>query len=134
MRKKSVLFKSSKTVRGLLVVFLILVILISVFFGFNRFRKEGFDNNNNNKFILVHMNGCGHCKDLMPIWEQASQSNTTPITMKVVEMNEPEGKKLCDEHDIKSFPTMILIKNNTTTMYDGNRTKESLLSFLNSNI
>ena len=133
MRKKGGALKSSKTVTGLLVVFLILVILISVFFGFNRFRKEGFDNNNN-KFILVHMNGCGHCKDLMPIWEEASQSNTTPIRMKVVEMSEPEGKKLCDEHDIKSFPTMILIKNNTTTMYDGNRTKEGLLSFLNSNI
>jgi thiol-disulfide isomerase/thioredoxin len=133
MRRKGGGLKSSKTVTGLLVVFLILVILISVFFGFNRFRKEGFDNNNN-KFILVHMNGCGHCKDLMPIWEEASQSNTTPIRMKVVEMNEPEGKKLCDEHDIKSFPTMILIKNNTTTMYDGNRTKEGLLSFLNSNI
>jgi hypothetical protein len=28
---------------------------------------------------------------------------------------------------------MILIKDNTTTMYDGNRTKEGLLSFLNSN-
>jgi thiol-disulfide isomerase/thioredoxin len=132
MKRKGGGLKSSKTVSGLLVVFLILVILISVFFGFNRFRKEGFDNNN--KFILVHMNGCGHCKDLMPIWEEASQSNTTPIRMKVVEMNEPEGKKLCDEHDIKSFPTMILIKNNTTTMYDGNRTKEGLLSFLNSNI
>ena len=133
MRKKGGALKSSKTVTGLLVVFLILVILISVFFGFNRFRKEGFDNNNN-KFILVHMNGCGHCKDLMPVWEKAAQSNTTPITMKVVEMTEPEGKKICDEHDIKSFPTMILIKNNTTTMYDGNRTKEGLLSFLNSNI
>lgn len=133
MRKKGGGLKSSKTVTGLLVVFLILVILISVFFGFNRFRKEGFDNNNN-KFILVHMNGCGHCKDLMPEWEKAAQSNTTPIRMKVVEMSEPEGKKLCDEHDIKSFPTMILIKNNTTTMYDGNRTKEGLLSFLNSNI
>jgi thiol-disulfide isomerase/thioredoxin len=133
MKRKSGALKSSKTVTGLLVVFLILVILISVFFGFNRFRKEGFDNNNN-KFILVHMNGCGHCKDLMPEWEKASQSNTTPIRMKVVEMTEPEGKKLCDEHDIKSFPTMILIKNNTTTMYDGNRTKEGLLSFLNSNI
>lgn len=133
MRKKGGGLKSSKTVTGLLVVFLILVILISVFFGFNRFRKEGFDNNNN-KFILVHMNGCGHCKDLMPIWEEAAESNTTPIRMKVVEMTEPEGKKLCDEHDIKSFPTMILIKNNTTTMYEGNRTKEGLLSFLNSNI
>jgi len=132
MIRKSGSLKASKTVTGLLVVFLILVILISVFVGFNRFRKEGFDNNNS--FILVHMNGCGHCKDLMPIWEEAAESNTTPITMKVVEMNEPEGKKLCDEHDIKSFPTMILIKNNTTTMYDGNRTKESLLSFLNSNI
>ena len=133
MRRKGGGLKSSKSVTGLLVVFLILVILISVFFGFNRFRKEGF-NNNNNKFILVHMNGCGHCKDLMPVWEEAAESNTTPIRMKVVEMTEPEGKKLCDEHDIKSFPTMILIKNNTTTMYDGNRTKEGLLSFLNSNI
>ena len=132
MKKKGAIFNSTKTVRGLLVLFLILVILISVFFAFNRFRKEGFDNNNS--FILVHMKECGHCKDLMPIWNSAKQINSTPITMKEVEMNEPEGKKLCDEHDIKSFPTMILIKNNNPIPYDGNRTKESLLSFLESNI
>jgi hypothetical protein len=133
MGKKSLLFKSSKTIRGLLIVFLILVILISVFFGFNRLKTEGF-NNNDNSFILVHMKECGHCKELMPIWNQAAQSNPTEITMKAVEMSEPEGVRLCEENDIRSFPTMILIKNNTTTVYEGNRTKESLLSFLNSNV
>jgi hypothetical protein len=133
MKKKGIIFNSSKTVKGLLVIFLVLVILISGLFGFNRFRSEGFDNNNNS-FILVHMKECGHCKELMPVWKDATRSNTTSITMKAVEMNEPEGKKLCEENDIKSFPTMILIKDNKTTMYDGNRTKEGLLGFLKSNV
>jgi hypothetical protein len=132
MKKRGKIFNSSKTVRGLLIIFLLLVILISAFMGFNRFRKEGFDNNNS--FILVHMKECGHCKDLMPIWKDAAQTNTTSFRMKEVEMSEPEGVKLCEENNIKSFPTMILIKDNTTTMYDGNRTKEGLLSFLNANI
>ena len=132
MAKKGLIFNSSKTVKGLLVIFLTLVILVSVFFGFNRFVKEGLDNNNS--FILVHMKECGHCKELMPIWNEASQSNTTQIRMKAVEMSEPEGVKLCEENDIKSFPTMILIKDNIITPYDGNRTKQGLLGFLNSNI
>ena len=129
MKNKGLIFNSSKTIKGLLVIFLTLVLLISVLFGFNRFRSEGFDNNNS--FILVHMKNCGHCKELMPIWNEAAESNTTQITMKAVEMSEPEGIKLCKENDIKSFPTMILTKNNATTFYDGDRTKQGLLGFLN---
>jgi hypothetical protein len=133
MKKKGIIFNSSKTMKGLLIVFLIVVLFTSVFYGLKQFNQEGYEDTYDNSFILVHMTNCGHCQTLLPIWEDAEQSNTTQITMRSVEMSEPEGSKLCEEHNITGFPTMILFKNNTSTNYSGERTKEGLLAFLEEN-
>lgn len=129
MKRKGILFNSSKTMKSVLIVFLIVVLFTSVFYGVKHY-KEGFDAMYDNSFILVHMTNCGHCKTLLPIWADAEQSNTTQITMRAVEMSEPEGVKLCEEHNINGFPTMILFKNDTSTNYSGERTKEGILAFL----
>ena len=101
------------------------------------FRKETFSGNLKNDekaFVLVHMTGCGHCEKLMPTWDEVSNKNTTNIKMEKVEQSENMGKKLCEKHDIKSFPTMIVVdaNNDKVDEYQGERDKDSLLNYLQS--
>ncbi len=87
---------------------------------------------NNRELVFVHMNGCGHCEKLMPHWDAAKSENKSSISMRKVEMSEKDGPKLVKEHNIKGFPTIILLDNGKKVKeYDGQRNKKGLLDFLN---
>ena len=108
-------------------------ILLAVVFGsvFNGTKQLSEGLSNNKEFVLVHMNGCGHCKTLMPEWKSAAKSNNTGISMRAVEMNEADGPELCKKHNITGFPTMILLNNGKKVAdYNGERNKDGLLKFL----
>ena len=113
-----------------LAVILLTIVFGSTFFGAKK-NTEGLSNSK--EFVLVHMNGCGHCKTLMPEWDAANKENKTGITMRSVEMNEDDGPELCKKHDITGFPTMLVLENgNKVKDYNGERNKKGLLDFLNS--
>ena len=109
---------------------IVLAILFSTMVCSCRKNKEGLSNQK--EFVLIHMKGCGHCKTLMPEWEQASKNNKSGISMRAVEMNEGDGPELCKKHNISGFPTMIVLENGEKIKdYNGERNKDGLLSFLN---
>ncbi len=93
-------------------------------------QREGFDGQK--EFVLVHMNGCGHCEKLMPDWKAAEAENKTDISMRAVEMSEGDGPKLCKKHNISGFPTIILLDNKGEKLddYNGERSKDGILGFL----
>jgi len=98
------------------------------------FNKETFSNlkKGDKAFILLHMNGCGHCKNLMPAWDEAAKKNSTNIEMHKLEKSEDKGKELCQKHNVTSFPTLIVIDDNNDKIneYEGDRSAESLLEHL----
>ena len=63
---------------------------------YNRFAiTESFDNSTKkgdpsdaSGFLLLHMNGCGYCKKMMPEWDKFVGGNTSKITPKMVERKE----------------------------------------------
>jgi len=111
-----------------LAAILLAVVFGSVFKGTKQL-NEGLSNDK--EFVLVHMNGCGHCKTLMPEWKSAAKANNTGISMRAVEMNEGDGPELCKKHNITGFPTMILLENGKKIAnYNGERNKDGLLKFL----
>ena len=73
-----------------------------------------------------HMNGCGHCKTLMPEWDAASKENNTGINMRSVEMNEDDGPELCKKHNInKSEATNLEALERAQKSYKDALQKES---------
>lgn len=95
---------------------------------------EGFEGKK--EFLLLHMDGCGHCKTLMPHWDSASKENKTGISMRSLERNEGDGPSLCKKHKVSGFPTMLLLDGggNKLKTYKGERTRSGLLGFLNNNV
>lgn len=115
---------------NVVLMIIVLVILFSTMVCSCRKNKEGLSNQK--EFVLIHMEGCGHCKTLMPEWQEASKNNKTDINMRAVEMNQDDGPELCKKHNINGFPTMIVLENGEKIKdYDGERNKDGLLSFLN---
>tara|TARA_B100001057_G_C22647759_1_gene870817 strand:- start:7 stop:414 length:408 start_codon:yes stop_codon:yes gene_type:complete len=98
------------------------------------FNKETFSNlkKGDKAFILLHMNGCGHCKNLMPAWDEAEKKNPTNIKMCKLEKSEDKGAELCKKFNVSSFPTLVVINDNNDKIneYQGDRSVESLLDHL----
>tara|TARA_Y100000389_G_C17436732_1_gene506002 strand:- start:277 stop:672 length:396 start_codon:yes stop_codon:yes gene_type:complete len=114
----------SKYVLGLLFV-VAAIILYNLMFK----TKESFDGKK--ELVLVHMNGCGHCKKMMPEWNKAKDKNNTGINMRVVEMSEGDGPELCKKHNIQGFPTMILLDNSGKKITSNEeRSTNGILDFL----
>lgn len=122
--------KSSKMPLFILATVLLSIVAVNAFCGCMK-KKEGFSSGK--EFVLVHMNGCGHCERLKPDWEAASKENQSGIEMRSVEMSEDDGPELCKKFNITGFPTMLLLNNGDKVAdFDGERSKDGLLKFLNS--
>ena len=88
------------------------------------------ENQSNPKtLLLLKMDGCGHCEELQPHWDDAVAANTTGITMKQLERGTLKGTAACEQYDVKGFPTMIYDGQKTT---EPGRTTPEILNFLKS--
>ena len=112
---------------------LVILFVIAVICAFNYLTsfQENFEASN--ELVLFHMNGCGHCKKLMPEWKKFEANNNSEIKTRAVEVN--EDPDLIKKHKVDGFPTILLLGENGKKLdtYDGPRTADGLLSYCNKN-
>lgn len=99
-------------------------------------KKENMQNNNNsndsdndNELILYHATWCGHCVKFVPTWDSMNAKYGNQI--KMTKINCVENKEMCT--NIQSFPTIKLHKGDKIISYNGDRTPNDIISFLNNN-
>jgi len=56
------------------------------------------------------MRRCGHCKNLAPAYEKAAEHMAGIVTFAAVDCDDQTNRPLCQEFDIKGFPTIKFIK------------------------
>lgn len=83
------------------------------------------------KLLYFTMNGCPYCNEFNPVWDDLIELIPKLKTEKIERFENPE---MIQEFDIKSFPNIILIKNNNKELYEGHRDTDNLMRFLKSNI
>lgn len=98
---------------------------------------EGFDEGFGNKpcMALFYAPWCGHCKSLMPTWDQLSSQNGDYMT----KVNCDENRDMAEKHGIAGFPTIKFCHNglndsDNTTEFQGDRSADSLNKFLMDNV
>lgn len=134
LSKKLSMCLNPKNISKLLVLFiLILVLVLLLHFFVNRLNNnitEGLDEQKT--LVLNHMTGCGHCEKLMPEWNKCKEQNPTNIKMIDVEVNEDPSH--AEKYKIQGFPTILLLdsSDNNIDTYDGPRTLDGLLAYLES--
>lgn len=93
--------------------------------------------------LLIHAEWCGHCRNLMPQWNEMSEKLRDQITIKKIEssdldreLNELDKDGIIDTNDMKQnvigYPTIGSINNKTFTPYQGGRSTDELVAWADS--
>ena len=87
----------------------------------------------NNPIIMVKFfaPGCGHCKRFKPEYEKAARmikEQKKPYVL--AKMDATDNSETSDKYDIQSYPTVKLFIGGTPTEYEGDRTAEAVISFI----
>ena len=99
--------------------------------------KENFEATSGKKTLLfLHMNGCGHCKDFMPEWDNFAKSHSHSDTIEVAKVEKDEDPELMEKLGVAAYPTVVLVddKLNKIKEFDGDRTAAALTSFVEENM
>jgi len=124
----------------LAVVLVLLYIIVYYVLPSNNLFKENFENanvdsmNNDNstKLVYFYMNGCGHCNNFTPIWDEFCSANSSSI--KTYKFEQSQVQEQITGYSISGFPTILLLDENNAKIdeYSGQRTVEGLTSYVNS--
>lgn len=110
----------------------------------NNLKKENSDDKKSTRklhkhlssLILFYAEWCGHCKILMPIWD-ALYDKIPEDKLNILKVSCVEKEKMCKSIKyIEGYPTIIFVdsKNNKVKLYEGERTIENIISFINENV
>lgn len=130
------LFSSAGTFAADTTLYSLLVLLVGIGIGmalatvWSR-KHENFEGQK--ELLLLHMEGCPHCVELMPKWGAFAKENNTGIKTRVVERKEDPA--LVKKHGVRGFPTILLLdgRGEKLKTYGGPRTKNGLLKFCAAN-
>ena len=80
---------------------------------------------------LFKASWCGHCKNFIPTWEALEKRYTDKINLIAYDVD--KNKKEIEEWNIESFPTLFYRKGLNAIEYNGDRSIDDLIKFIESN-
>ena len=99
-----------------------------------RLNDSNFDTETSTGTTLVdfYADWCGPCKRLMPILESVADTLTGQV--KVVKVNIDECPTVAQKFEVRSIPTLVVIKNGVVVnRKTGGGSEKQLIEFVNSN-
>ena len=142
--RKQLSFKNpTKTIMYLVIVLLFIYLIIYYILPSNMSFKENFDmfssasspdamtSDESTKLVYFYMNGCGHCNNFTPIWDEFCSANST--TIKTYKFEQSQVQEQIRSYNISGFPSVLLLDENNAKIdeYNGQRTVEALTSYVN---
>jgi len=88
------------------------------------------------KYVLAEFFApwCGHCKSLAPEYEKAAEHFSGVEVeggLSIVAVDATEAKDLAAKFEVQGFPTLKFLVNGEATDYQGGRTKDEIVAWLN---
>ncbi|KAG0170339.1 protein disulfide-isomerase precursor [Apophysomyces sp. BC1034] len=72
---------------------------------------------------------CGHCKALAPEYEKAA-TELKPKNVKLAKVDCTENQDLCQDYEVRGYPTLKLFRKGDTTEYKGPRKADGIVSYM----
>ena len=84
------------------------------------------------ELVFYHMDGCGHCKTFMPVWDEFVAQNSSSIQTRKVEQSEAPDE--ISRYGITGYPTVLLLDEggNKVETYEGARKLDALKAYVKS--
>ncbi len=81
--------------------------------------------------LMIHAPWCGHCKHMMPAYDEAAKSireeHGSVVQLLRIDYN-AAGREFLSQHGVSGFPTIFEVKGGTKLPYRGNRTAAALIA------
>jgi thiol-disulfide isomerase/thioredoxin len=123
--------------KGMLFVYgallIVAVVILSKYVILPFTKGEGFYSDDKKTVILYHLPGCGYCKDMMPEWDKLEKEHRNHPSVNVKKINCSEHPEEAETNGINAYPTIMLFKGGDRKVYEGERTKDAIVKFINKN-
>ena len=74
---------------------------------------------------------CGHCKRLIPVWNQFAEINANSrLNIGIADCEHPDNNDLCTAFDISAYPKLVFLNDHKFYKYKGERTIEKFEQFV----
>jgi protein disulfide-isomerase A1 len=125
-------------------VFLSFVLFVSLSFAHDHHEDHGDDdvvvlnNENFEGFLSAHPLSlvefyapwCGHCKKLAPLYAAAASELKGIVPLAKIDADSENNRPLAQRFGVRGFPTLLVFRNGLPSEYQGERTKEGLISYM----
>lgn len=80
--------------------------------------------------VYLYMDGCIHCKNFKPVWEEFTRKYKGPLQLRKIEASQPEAQ----QYNVRGYPSVLLVTGggNPPRVFNGQRTVDALLAFARS--
>jgi protein disulfide-isomerase A6 len=85
-----------------------------------------------NGMIKFFQPWCGHCTAMKPAWDEAAANAHSSVF--IADVNCSDQEELCQENDVKGYPTIKVYKDGEVTDYSGGRTVDDIASYIDSEL
>lgn len=88
----------------------------------------------NATLYFFYADWCPHCTKVKPTWSALENENLGVSLEKVDCSDRNNVPELAKQYNVGGFPTIMLVNNGNVQEYSGNRSKEDIMAFVNSNV
>ena len=80
-------------------------------------------------FIKFFAPWCGHCKKLAPVWDEFHQKHGNEINIAKVDCTSNEAKPLCNQFEIRGYPSLLFLKEDKAYTFRKPRKLEEFVEY-----
>jgi thiol-disulfide isomerase/thioredoxin len=105
----------------------VVLILLIIFYGI----KCSFGPKAKVTVFLFYRNGCGWCDKIKPEWQRFTKMHSGSNEVEVRAINSEENQQMANDYGVSGVPHIVRECNGVRTIYQGDRSAESLYKFSN---
>ena len=133
---RSVSKSTKKLMKSKHLFLIILLVVLAGFVLYNLYKNGNLELfSGGAKLYFFFADWCGYCKQFKPEWEKLKNESNLGVQLEEVDCTDNNNTPaLAKEYNVRGFPTLIFVSGNNKVTYQGQRNKDSLVSFIKDNL